>query len=103
MRATNAQNKLREQLSAEVEAFLARGGQITTLPYSPEVASKDTNILKKHADRLEAARKNGLHTMNLSANKPTFNNEVITSEVQRRRAMAKKNRFKKAEKDEVAA
>ena len=101
-------NPKREELQAEIDAFLARGGKIKVLPYGPDSfkaqEEAQANVFTKHADRLQAARARGLANMNWRKQEEAkFNNNDISSETQRKRAQARKNRFKKAEKAEVAA
>lgn len=54
--------KINKELSAEIAAevadFLKKGGKIQELPYSPE--EYKGNVFKKHAKRLEEARKRAM-------------------------------------------
>jgi len=55
-------NELSDEIAAEVADFLKKGGKIQELPYSPEVYKE--NVFKKHAKRLDAARKRAMSTAN---------------------------------------
>lgn len=55
-------NELSAEIAAEVAEFLKKGGKVQQLPYSPEEYKE--NVFKKHAKRLEEARKRAMATAN---------------------------------------
>lgn len=58
-------NELRDQIEAQTAEFLKKGGKVKKPPYSPDAyETNDTNVFKKHAKRLDAARKKALSTAN---------------------------------------
>ena len=50
------------EIAAHVAEFLKKGGKIEKLPYSPEAYKE--NVFKKHARRLDEARKRAMSTAN---------------------------------------
>lgn len=55
-------SELAAEIAAQVAEFLKKGGKIQKLPYSPEEYKE--NVFKKHAKRLDEARKRAMSTAN---------------------------------------
>ena len=54
-------DEVQQQITKEVAEFLKNGGKIKKLPYMPDEHKNTTkNTFKKHAARLEAARKRAM-------------------------------------------
>lgn len=101
MRPTNS-NPLREKIANDVADYLAAGGKITELPYSPDQIAPW--LPDEQYDRLEEARKKAMKSKNWRKPNSSFHNgRDVSSEKQRHRASTNSRKFRSGNKQAKAA
>lgn len=99
--AISAREANRSKIESDVEAFLAKGGQIQQLPYGPdEFIAEEYLTTTAEKARLEKARAKGSKASGWKKTNGSCFGKDLSSEQQKRRSNAKKNKFKS---EQVAA